>query len=106
MTEKRDVYSFGVILLELLTGCSLFDPQFGEGRDIVYWVLTDLYVQRGKDVLDPRVSGPSEDVMVTVLKVAILCTAKLPSLHPTMREVVNMLVDSDPFIYQQGEEFW
>jgi len=37
------------------------------------------------------VSGPSEDVIVKVLKVVIQCTAKLPPLGPTMREVVNML---------------
>ena len=96
VSEKSDVYSFGVILLELLTGRSPTGPQFGEGKDIVYWVSTHLDGQKIKDVFDPRISGPAADDMMKVLRVAILCTTKLPSVRPSMREVVKMLIDADP----------
>lgn len=95
-TEKSDVYSFGIVLLELLTGRSPTEPQFGEGKDIVYWVSTHLDSERVKDIFDPRISCPSADDMIKVLKIAICCTAKLPNLRPSMREVVNMLIHSDP----------
>nr|XP_010930577.1 receptor protein-tyrosine kinase CEPR2 [Elaeis guineensis]XP_010930578.1 receptor protein-tyrosine kinase CEPR2 [Elaeis guineensis]XP_019708443.1 receptor protein-tyrosine kinase CEPR2 [Elaeis guineensis]XP_019708444.1 receptor protein-tyrosine kinase CEPR2 [Elaeis guineensis] len=96
ITEKSDVYSFGVVLLELLTGHSPIEPQFGEGKDIVYWVSTHLNGQKVAEVLDPMVSTSAEDDMMKVLKIAILCTTKLPTLRPTMREVVKMLIDADP----------
>jgi len=98
VTEKSDVYSFGVVLLELLTGRSPVEEQYGEGRDIVYWVLSCLNNQKGEiNVLDSRVVSPGiKDDMMKVLKIATLCTLKLPSLRPTMRDVVKMLVDVDP----------
>lgn len=94
-TEKSDVYSFGVVLLELLTGLSPTDSQFFGGKDIVFWVSAHLDGQNLGEVFDSRLSN-SEDDMLKVLKIAILCTTKLPSLRPTMREVVNMLIDADP----------
>lgn len=96
VTEKSDVYSFGIVLLELLSGCGPVEPKFGEGKDIVYWALGHLNAQTVVSILDPRVSGFAATKMIEVLKIAILCTAKLPSLRPTMREVLNMLIDADP----------
>ncbi|KAJ8647424.1 hypothetical protein MRB53_000447 [Persea americana] len=62
---------------------------------------------RRKDIvelLDRRVSLHNEDEMMKVLKVALLCTTKLPSVRPTMREVVKMLIDVDPCIVTTGEK--
>ena len=38
VNEKSDVYSFGVVLMELVTGKRPVEPEFGENKDIVYWV--------------------------------------------------------------------
>ncbi|XP_072999307.1 uncharacterized protein [Typha latifolia] len=95
-TEKSDIYSFGVVLLELLTGRSPTDCQFDGEKDLIYWVSTHLDDKNLAEVLDHRVSLFAEDDMKKILNIAMLCTTKLPSLRPTMREVVNMLVDADP----------
>ncbi|XP_066339801.1 receptor protein-tyrosine kinase CEPR2-like isoform X1 [Miscanthus floridulus] len=96
VTEKTDVYSFGVVLLELVTGRSPIDPRFGEGRDIVSWLSSKLASESLDDVLDPRVAvlARERDDMLKVLKIAVLCTAKLPAGRPTMRDVVKMLTDA------------
>lgn len=105
VTEKSDVYSFGVVLLELVTGKNPLDSEYGEAKDIVYWVSTHLNDKKDiVEVLDRRVSSHAEDEMMKVLKIAFLCTTKLPSLRPTMREVVKMLIDADPCIVPTGEK--
>lgn len=95
------MYSFGVVLLELLTGREPIEEDYGEGKDIVYWVMTNLDDRESAiKILDDKIASESvEDEMIKVLKVAIHCTTKLPSLRPTMRDVVKMLVDaySSPF---------
>ncbi|KAF3321702.1 receptor-like protein kinase HSL1 [Carex littledalei] len=96
VTKKTDVYSFGVVLLELLTGLSPIEPQFGDGKDIVFWVSTHLNAQNYAEVLDPRISAQSKEGILKVLKIAVLCTAATPTARPTMREVVKMLADADP----------
>ncbi|KAL9269828.1 Receptor protein-tyrosine kinase CEPR2-like protein [Drosera capensis] len=81
---KSDVYSFGVVLLELLTGRMLTDSPYGEGRDIFNYVLMNIANRKGEaDVLDSRVAMDyAKDNMMKVLKVAILCTSKLPRFAP------------------------
>ena len=93
------MYSFGVVLLELVTGKEPIEEQYGEGRDIVHWVLRSLSDNESKiHVLDPKLASECNKIdMIKVLKIATMCTTKLPSLRPTMRNVVKMLVDADPY---------
>ncbi|KAF5732790.1 leucine-rich repeat transmembrane protein kinase [Tripterygium wilfordii] len=105
VTAKSDVYSFGVVLLELVTGRKPIEDEYGEGKDIVYWVLTRLNDRKNIiKVLDSAVVSESvEDDMIKVLKIAILCTTKLPTLRPSMRDVVKMLVDADPCTFKSPD---
>lgn len=99
ITEKSDVYSYGVVLLELLTNRNPIEVQYGEGNDIVNWVWSCLNDKKCKiNVLDNRVAVSQcvNDDMFKVLKIATLCTTKIPSLRPTMRDVIKLLVDANP----------
>ncbi|CAA2996309.1 receptor kinase HAIKU2 [Olea europaea subsp. europaea] len=100
VTEKSDIYSFGVVLLELVTGRSPIEEAYGEGKDIVYWVSTHSNDRENVvKVLDPKlVSDFVKDGMIKFLKIAALCTTKLPNLRPNMKEVVKMLIDAEPRI--------
>ncbi|XP_010553768.1 PREDICTED: leucine-rich repeat receptor-like protein kinase PXL1 [Tarenaya hassleriana] len=99
--EKIDIYSFGVVLLELVTGKSPLDPSFGESIDIVEWVRREMKNSNeglGK-VLDPSVAGDCKHVieeMLLVLRIAILCTAKLPRDRPSIRDIITMLGEAKP----------
>jgi serine/threonine protein kinase len=35
VNKKSDIYSFGVVILELVTGSRPIDPEFGENKDLV-----------------------------------------------------------------------
>ncbi|KAK4740887.1 hypothetical protein SAY87_024475 [Trapa incisa] len=50
------------------------------------------------------VSGLNKEDMIKVLKVAVLCTSIQPSLRPTMKDVVKMLEDADPFSFRSSDE--
>lgn len=94
ITEKCDIYSFGVVLLELLTGQQPVQP-LDQGGDLVNWVKQALVGKEAGRILDSRLnlSKQSEvEEMLLVLKVALFCTKSSPLERPTMREVVRMLV--------------
>ncbi|GFP94509.1 receptor-like protein kinase hsl1 [Phtheirospermum japonicum] len=96
-TTKCDVYSFGVVLMELLTGKKPVEPEFGENKNIIYWVSTKVETKEGAtDVLDKRVLGTYKEDMIKVLRIAIRCTCRTPNLRPTMSEVVQLLMEADP----------
>lgn len=96
-TTKCDVYSFGVVLMELITGKKPVEAEFGENKNIIYWVSTKVETKEGAmEVLDKRLSGSFRDEMIQVLRIAIRCTCKAPALRPTMNEVVQTLIEADP----------
>lgn len=98
--EKSDIYSYGVVLLELLTGKMPLDPGFGEAIDIVEWVRTKIRDNKAvSEALDPSITGqckPVQEEMLMVLRIALLCTAKLPKDRPSMRDVLIMLGEAKP----------
>ncbi|KAF7830078.1 receptor-like protein kinase HSL1 [Senna tora] len=96
-TTKCDVYSFGVILMELITGKKPVESEFGENRNIVYWVSNKVDSKEGaSEVLDKRLVGSYKEEMIQLLRIAIRCTYKAPALRPTMKEVVQVLIKADP----------
>ncbi|KAE8657025.1 hypothetical protein F3Y22_tig00116997pilonHSYRG00845 [Hibiscus syriacus] len=96
-TTKSDVYSFGVVLMELITGKKPVEAEFGENKNIVYWISTKLDTKEGvMEVLDKRLSMSFRDEMIEVLRIAMRCTYKNPSQRPPMNEVVQLLIQADP----------
>nr|GME05639.1 receptor-like protein kinase HAIKU2 [Ipomoea batatas] len=91
-----------VTWLLLVTGRNPIDDAYGEGKDIVYWVSTHLdNLESILKVLDANVvSELVQDDMMKVLRIATLCTTKLPNLRPSMKEVVKMLVDAEPSVFK------
>ncbi|KAL5772345.1 hypothetical protein ACOSQ2_012269 [Xanthoceras sorbifolium] len=90
VNEKSDIYSFGVVILELVTGRLPNDPEFGE-KDLVKWVCTTLD-QKGVDhVIDSKFDSCFKEEICKVLNIGLLCTSPLPINRPAMRRVVKML---------------
>lgn len=90
VNEKSDIYSFGVVILELVTGKPPLDSEYGE-KDLVKWVYTTMD-QKGQDqVIDPTLDLQYREEISKVLSVGLLCTSSLPITRPSMRRVVKML---------------
>ncbi|KAM7514465.1 hypothetical protein LguiA_004048 [Lonicera macranthoides] len=97
VNEKSDVYSFGVVLMELVAGKKPIEAEYGENKDIVSWVSSNLKNKATiLNMVDSSISEGYKEEAIKVLKIAIMCTARIPSLRPTMRTVVQMLEDAEP----------
>ena len=98
--EKSDIYSYGVVLLELVTGKMPLDTVFGECTDIVEWVRSKIRNHKAtEEALDPNIAGHCKHVqeeMLLVLRIALVCTAKNPKDRPSMRDVITMLGEAKP----------
>ncbi|KAL7128441.1 hypothetical protein ABFS83_14G317400 [Erythranthe nasuta] len=94
VTAAGNVYSFGVVLLELLTG----KPAVSGGTELAKWVLSNSGQQNKWDhILDYRVSKTTVAVrsqMVAVLKVGIACVSISPEKRPKMKSVLRMLLNA------------
>ncbi|KAL3632127.1 hypothetical protein CASFOL_025111 [Castilleja foliolosa] len=97
-TLRGDMYSFGVVLLELLTGkrpVEVFKARMS--RDLVMWVQEMRNEGKGNEIFDPVLKGKGfEDEMARVLDVACMCVRQNPLDRPTIKEVVGWLNNVGP----------
>ncbi|XP_015074397.1 receptor-like protein kinase 2 [Solanum pennellii] len=98
ITEKSDVYSYGIVLLEILTGMEPTDSRIPEGTHIVTWVNQELRVKHKEftTILDQQLllrSGTQTQEMLQVLGVALLCVNPCANERPTMKDVAAMLME-------------
>ncbi|XP_027340613.1 probable leucine-rich repeat receptor-like serine/threonine-protein kinase At3g14840 [Abrus precatorius] len=93
LTEKADVYSFGIVTLEIINGSNnTTHRKKEESFHLLEWAR--LLKEKGNlmELVDRRLGSDfnKEEVMV-MINVALLCTNVSPTLRPTMSSVVSML---------------
>lgn len=98
ITEKSDVYSYGVVLLEILSGRSAIENQvMGDGQHIVEWVKKKMgSFEPAVSVLDAKLQGLPDQLvqeMLQTLGIAMFCVNSAPSERPTMKELVALLME-------------
>ncbi|KAJ0729865.1 putative protein kinase RLK-Pelle-SD-2b family [Helianthus annuus] len=96
VTVKVDVYSFGVLLLEMISCRKSVVINESDSKDVVV-VLTDwawdCYQESKLDVFLENDSEALDDYkrLMTFVKVGLWCVQENPSMRPTMRKVIQML---------------
>ncbi|XP_022735330.1 probable leucine-rich repeat receptor-like serine/threonine-protein kinase At3g14840 [Durio zibethinus] len=93
LSDKADVYSFGIVALEIVSGrCNTKD----QWKEESLYLLDRAHILKEKesllDLVDPRISSDCniEEVMV-MIDVALLCTNPTAAARPSMSSVVSML---------------
>ncbi|XP_022994412.1 putative serine/threonine-protein kinase [Cucurbita maxima] len=92
LTPKADVYSFGILILETVSG-RRSSTVFGGGIPILLLEqVWELYKQ-GKllEIVDSRLGDYPQEEVLRYMKVALFCTQGAASRRPVMSQVVDML---------------
>ncbi|OIW21890.1 hypothetical protein TanjilG_13837 [Lupinus angustifolius] len=89
LTEKSDVYSYGVVLLELLTGRKAVDNE----SNLHHLILSKTASNAVMETVDPDITSTCKDMgaVKKVYQLALLCTKRQPADRPTMHEVTRVL---------------
>ncbi|KAK9286128.1 hypothetical protein L1049_014509 [Liquidambar formosana] len=94
-SEKTDVFGYGVMLLELITGQRAFDlARLANDDDVMLldWVKGLLKDKKLETLVDADLQGNYiDDEVEQLIQVALLCTQGAPMERPKMSEVVRML---------------
>ncbi|CAM8887135.1 unnamed protein product [Rhodiola kirilowii] len=94
VSPKSDIYCFGIIILEIVTG--KFPSQYllnGKGgTDVVHWVQTAISEQRESELIDPEIGNSlSECVsdMKVLLRIGAECTETNMDKRPSLNEIIS-----------------
>lgn len=96
ITVKADVYSYGMLLLEIIGGRRNLDMNY-DAEDFFYpgWAFKELGNGRARKIVDRRLQGVvDEEEVERAVKVAMWCIQDEIGMRPSMGEVVRMLEGS------------
>ncbi|KAG6769648.1 hypothetical protein POTOM_025304 [Populus tomentosa] len=92
ITEKCDVYGFGILVLEVVTGKR--PVEYMEDDVVVLCDMVRGAIEDGRveECIDGRLGGKvPADEAIPVIKLGLICASQVPSNRPDMEEVVNIL---------------
>ncbi|KAF7815436.1 receptor-like serine/threonine-protein kinase [Senna tora] len=96
VSEKCDVYSFGVLLLVIISGrrpLQVTASPLSEFHraNLLSWARHCARNGKLLDLVDPSIKSLDKEQALLCITIALLCLLKAPSRRPSMKEVVGML---------------
>lgn len=99
LNHKADVYCFGIIILEVITGRNpgeitpAHDDETAGNEDLSEWVRTVVNYDWSTDILDVEILATKEghEEMLKLTEIALECTDIAPEKRPKMSEVLRRI---------------
>lgn len=100
LNEKSDIYSFGILIMEIITGRSPVDYSRPPGEvNLVDWLKSMVGNRKAEEVVDPKLPEmPSSKALKRVILVALRCVDPAAQKRPKMGHVIHMLEADDLLI--------
>ncbi|XWS67680.1 hypothetical protein CRYUN_Cryun04dG0026700 [Craigia yunnanensis] len=103
--EKIDVYSYGVVLLELITGKEAIQRNQRNHESLVLWARSLLRFGLCERLVDPYLSKYyKKEEMEVMMFIARLCLMHSSSQRPTMKTILRLFEDSEYWLEMQREK--
>ncbi|XP_031287749.1 probable LRR receptor-like serine/threonine-protein kinase At1g53430 [Pistacia vera] len=95
-TNKADVYSYGILLLEIVSGKS--NSKHEQNQETTFLLNTARICHKRKrllDLVDPKLPNNCRKQALEILDLAMECISDSHDLRPTMSNVVNKLTETE-----------
>lgn len=99
LTEKSDIYSFGVLLLEIITGRRAIQ----DNKNLVEWAQPFMESEsRLMELVDPNVRESFDlDQLQTVVSIVGWCTQREGKARPSIKQVLRLLYETSEPIHNE-----
>ncbi|TVU16622.1 hypothetical protein EJB05_40195 [Eragrostis curvula] len=101
LTKKADIYSFGVLVLEIVSGRSSSKSLLDDEKVLLEKTWEYYEEKRLNELVDPALGDYPEDEVIRYIKVALFCVQAAAARRPSMPQVLTML--SKPIRINESE---
>lgn len=109
VSDKTDVYAFGVVLLELITGRKPIETKRGPGEEnLVSWAKPHLQSGAFDKLVDPRLKFPfrKSKQVAWMIQAASACITVEETRRPSINEVIAILKGKEPKITSKRKSLY
>eukprot|EP00253_Pinus_taeda_P021303 PITA_21303 len=101
LTEKVDVYAFGVLVLEIVTGRRNKPPIHTNDIPSLLTTVWNCHLSGTVlDIIDPNIQENYQEEVLKIVHISLLCTQASATLRPSMSEVITFLTSKNQHLLE------
>ncbi|CAJ1968717.1 unnamed protein product [Sphenostylis stenocarpa] len=91
LTEKSDVYSYDMVILEIMSGRKVLDTLNSSANSLTNWIWTLVESGNMMEIFDESIRKGPQKIMERFVVVGMLCAHVVVALRPTIAKALKML---------------